>query len=208
MDSSETDDQAGIPFSQLKTRSSLIQGLQEGDELAWSKFYELYHPMLLNWARRRGLSTADADDFVGLLLHKLVIHLARFQYDREQTFRGYMRRILDNATRDEHKKRGRFERVFATDEGDQIQSKDATESILDELCEQESRVLKIQAQQEVLSGLDERERSLRIAMATKVAPIPEIAAEFGISKPTLYRIKDRIDQQIRKRYEELSGGST
>ena len=44
------------------THPSLIAKLQDSHAEAWSRFFQRYQWVVLNWCRRKGLSLADAED--------------------------------------------------------------------------------------------------------------------------------------------------
>lgn len=78
---------------------------QPTDQAAWSSFVALYTPLLLYWARRSGLQEHDAADVVQEVFVILVRKLPEFQYDPQQTFRGWLRTVLLNCCRSCFKKR-------------------------------------------------------------------------------------------------------
>jgi RNA polymerase sigma-70 factor (ECF subfamily) len=83
------------------TSVSLLERLRQPDQpRAWERFVELYTPLLLYWARRRGLQHQDAADLVQDVLTVLVRKLPEFTYDRRRSFRGWLRTVLLNKWRD------------------------------------------------------------------------------------------------------------
>jgi RNA polymerase sigma-70 factor (ECF subfamily) len=89
------------------TRSSLLLQLQRGgNPLAWRTFVDLYRPLIAHAVRDAGAGTDDVDDLVQEVLLKLVRVLPTFAYRRERgCFRGWLRRVAANQTRD--RQRGR-----------------------------------------------------------------------------------------------------
>jgi RNA polymerase sigma-70 factor (ECF subfamily) len=82
------------------TPVSLLQRLrQPGDGAAWSQFVHLYTPLLYSWARRAGLSEADAADLLQDVFTTLLEQLPRFEYQPGKSFRAWMRTILLNRWR-------------------------------------------------------------------------------------------------------------
>src|SRR5205823_5013820 len=83
------------------TPASLLERLQRADEqTAWVRFVELYTPVLFAWARRLGLQAQDAADLVQEVFTVLVRKLPEFRYDRQKSFRGWLRTITLNKWRD------------------------------------------------------------------------------------------------------------
>jgi RNA polymerase sigma factor (sigma-70 family) len=90
------------PRPPFDTPPSLLDRLRESpdDAASWSRFHELYRPLLLDWARRYGVQHSDADDLVQEALQTLLREVPRFRYDPEKgRFRDWMRRILVHRVR-------------------------------------------------------------------------------------------------------------
>src|SRR5262245_32982810 len=82
------------------TSISLLERLrQPQEEQAWRRFVDLYTPLLYFWARRTGLQEADAADLVQQVLAILVRKLPEFSYDREKSFRNWLRTVTLNEWR-------------------------------------------------------------------------------------------------------------
>ncbi len=82
------------------TPVSLLQRLrQPGDGAAWSQFVRLYTPLLYAWARRAGLSEADAADLLQDVFAALLRELPGFAYQPDKSFRAWMRTVLLNRWR-------------------------------------------------------------------------------------------------------------
>lgn len=89
------------------TRASLLIRVRKPDDsVAWSEFYELYSPLLYQYAKARGLSDSDADEIRSSCLATLVTHIREFKYDRSKgTFKSWLRRIVVNRVIDLQRKR-------------------------------------------------------------------------------------------------------
>jgi RNA polymerase sigma-70 factor (ECF subfamily) len=82
------------------TSPSLLEQVRRPDDLqAWRRFVELYTPLLFHWARRVGLREPDAADLVQDVFVLLVKKLPDFQYDRNKSFRAWLRTITLNRWR-------------------------------------------------------------------------------------------------------------
>src|SRR5947209_16257345 len=74
------------------TPVSLLQRLRKpGEEQAWQRFTELYTPLLYYWTRHLGLQAQDAADLVQEVFTVLVEKLPEFAYDRNKSFRNWLR---------------------------------------------------------------------------------------------------------------------
>jgi RNA polymerase sigma-70 factor, ECF subfamily len=89
------------------TSVSLLQRLRQPGEQqeCWQRFVQLYTPFLFHWARKLGLSAEDAADLVQEVLVLLVQKLPEFNYDRERSFRGWLRTVMLNKWRDSRRLR-------------------------------------------------------------------------------------------------------
>ncbi|MEM9409839.1 MAG: sigma-70 family RNA polymerase sigma factor [Planctomycetota bacterium] len=83
------------------TSESLLLRLRHTeDDAAWSRFVELYTPMLFQWARRTGLQPQDASDLVQEVLTILFRKLPDFNYDSNKSFRSWLKTITINKYRE------------------------------------------------------------------------------------------------------------
>jgi RNA polymerase sigma-70 factor, ECF subfamily len=79
------------------TPVSLLEQLKKPDpQAAWERFAELYTPLLYYWARSQGLAEEDAADLVQEVFVLLVTKLPTFQYDRDGSFRAWLRTVTLN----------------------------------------------------------------------------------------------------------------
>jgi RNA polymerase sigma-70 factor (ECF subfamily) len=89
----------------METPVSLLERLRRpGESDAWSRFVELYTPLLYFWARRAGLQEADASDLVQEVLVLLFRKLPEFNYDRQRSFRGWLRTLTLNKWRESRRR--------------------------------------------------------------------------------------------------------
>src|SRR5713101_367175 len=87
-----------------KTPSSLLERLRQPFEPeAWGRFVSLYTPLIYSWGRRVGLQEQDAADLVQEVFVTLLQVLPTFTYDRQQSFRRWLRTITLNKWRNTRK---------------------------------------------------------------------------------------------------------
>ena len=86
----------------VTTSATLIQRIHLlEDKLAWNQFYDLYAPLVKNYALRRGCTQIMSDDIVQLTFVSLMKSLPRFEFKPEKgRFRAFLytlvrRRIAD-----------------------------------------------------------------------------------------------------------------
>jgi RNA polymerase sigma-70 factor (ECF subfamily) len=83
------------------TDISLLERLKlPVDQKAWTRFVDLYTPLIYSWARRAGLQESDAADLVQDVFAQLLQKMPSFNYDRQKSFRAWLRTITLNKWRD------------------------------------------------------------------------------------------------------------
>jgi RNA polymerase sigma-70 factor (ECF subfamily) len=78
----------------------LIRLRQPEDRAAWNRFVELYTPLLYRWARGAGLQEPDAADLVQEVFILLLRKLPDFSYNRQRSFRAWLRTVTLNKWRE------------------------------------------------------------------------------------------------------------
>jgi len=82
------------------TSISLLGRLRlPNQEAAWKRFVDLYAPMIFNWGGTQGLNSTDAADLVQEVMTVLVTKLPEFEYDPQLRFRGWLRIVTVNTSR-------------------------------------------------------------------------------------------------------------
>src|SRR3954469_13630687 len=90
----------------MDTPASLLERLRQPEATgAWTRFVELYTPLLFAWAGRLGLQEADAADLVQEVLLALHRTLPAFVYDPHRRFRHWLRTVLVNKHRENLRRR-------------------------------------------------------------------------------------------------------
>jgi RNA polymerase sigma-70 factor (ECF subfamily) len=80
--------------------SLLIRIRDRNDHAAWSRFVDVYQPLIHGFARKHGLQEADAADLTQEVLRAVARSAGRFDYDpRRGTFRGWLFTVVRNKLR-------------------------------------------------------------------------------------------------------------
>jgi RNA polymerase sigma-70 factor (ECF subfamily) len=88
------------------TPVSLLERLRHDPQPeAWTRFVELYTPLLFGYAHKLRLQEPDAADLVQEVFVKLFRAVPTFSYDRHRSFRAWLRTVLLNCYRDLHRRR-------------------------------------------------------------------------------------------------------
>jgi RNA polymerase sigma-70 factor (ECF subfamily) len=150
--------------------------------------------LLFYWARRAGLQDADAADVVQDVFTLLVQKLPQFAYDRDGSFRSWLRTILLNRCRNLAR------RPPAAPLADE---QAVSPEIADVLAEADYRQ-HVVGRALQLMRTDFKPATWKAFWETTVAgrPAPEVAAELGMSVGALYVARSRVLGRLR---QELAG---
>lgn len=91
----------------LSTSPTLLERLKNSDDQAWSRFVELYSPLLFEWARRNRVPASESADFVQDVFTRLVRELPNFRLHPDGTFRAWLFTVVKNCALDRFRKQAR-----------------------------------------------------------------------------------------------------
>jgi RNA polymerase sigma-70 factor, ECF subfamily len=84
----------------LSTSLTLLDQVKQRDTVAWSRFAELYSPLVYRWARQCGLQSTDAADVVQEVFTAVARTIGNFRNDEPTaTLRGWLWTITRNQVR-------------------------------------------------------------------------------------------------------------
>ena len=90
----------------LYTRQTLLAKVKDQyNEKSWDEFIYYYRPFLYNVCRGLNLAHHDAEDVVQQVMLKVWNKLPEFNYDKSQSFRGWMCLIMRNSVRDFYRRK-------------------------------------------------------------------------------------------------------
>lgn len=183
------------------TSESLLLRLRNtSDDQAWSRFVQLYTPLLFYWAQKTGLQSHDASDLVQDVLAIVFRKLPDFEYDPEKSFRCWLRTITMNKFREFCRKRSNSRNAAIGSAINRVaDATSAAESSWDigyqrSLFNTAMTLLEPEFQPATW-------KAVREFMMTN-RPAAGIAAESGLSVWTIYAAKSRLLARLR---EELDG---
>jgi RNA polymerase sigma-70 factor (ECF subfamily) len=183
-----------------RTSASLLDQLRcASAQESWGRFVKLYTPLLFFWARKLGLSDADAADLVQDVFAILVQKLPAFQYDRDKGFRSWLRTILLNRWRNSLRNK-----AAARIDGAPLSASDlADPKDPDAVVEAEYRQHLLTSALDLMKS-EFAEKTWKACWEHVVMdrPAAEVAAELGIATGSVYVAKARVVARIR---EELAG---
>ena len=170
------------------------------DQPAWETFVGLYTPLMFYWARKAGLGQADAADLVQDVLATVFRRLPDLKYDRQGSFRGWLRTITLNQFRDRRRKKS-------------LPMTDASQSHLAEsisVPEAESiwdldygRMLLKQAMAQMECDFEPSTWQAMMAVMKEDLSVNQAAQKFEVSPWTIYSARSRMISRLREQLEGL-----
>lgn len=177
-------------------RTLLARVIHGVDAAAWDEFVQFFVPLVLLWARRRGIRPQEADDLTNEVFLQLRRKLPGFQYDPRQSFRGWLATIAHHAWADFHRRR---RPELAYDRGLPLdQAAAAGPDLLED--EREWRVALIaRAMQVMHREFEAKTCKAFIEHACKGRRASDVAAELGITENLVYVSTFRVRRTLNER---------
>lgn len=199
------------------TSTQLLRAAQASDQDAWQELVQTYSRRMYRWCRRAGLQPADAANVVQEAFASVARKLKDFRRDRPSaTFRGWLRRIVDNKIRDHFRRLGRQADVAVggTDAhcrlAETLQAVDGvadgdsgpagTASVPRPSVRQEA-VAEIVARTRAEVGPRDWKLFWRVAVDGQSAV--EVGCEFGVTANAVRIVKMRVLRRLRGYLDEL-----
>lgn len=181
------------------TQISLLHRLRsQHDTAAWSKFVELYTPLVHRWISDLGVRGHECNDVVQEVFIALLGRISTFQYDAKKSFRGWLRTVTLNKTRDLLRKQKRaYEPVLR--ERLEIAQRDEAALLTEQEYREHVAASALKLMQQHFSKTTWQACWAHVAEGRAA---PEVAQELGISVNAVYLARGRVLRRLR---EELTG---
>ena len=167
---------------------------------AWETFVRLYTPLIFYWARKVGLKQADAADLVQEVFAIVFRKLPDLKYDRQGSFRGWLRTVTMNKYREQRRKKA-------------LPIVDATDSLMDQLAsipQAEStwdldygRILLKQAMDQMECDFEPATWQALKSVMSQTLSVDQAAQEHGISPWTIYSARSRLMRRLREQLDAM-----
>jgi RNA polymerase sigma factor (sigma-70 family) len=184
-----------------QTRASLLVRLKDArDDVAWGEFYEIYSPLLYQYARSRGLQHSDAEDIRAECLAAVTRQIAEFDYDRARGgFRAWLRTLAIRRIIDRLRKHPPVNADSLA-----LNSLPDNEESVDELWDREWRHQHLRSCMET-ARRQVSEQTWRIfeLIVDRNLPVHEVCQQLGISANHAYKARGRVLELVRERMRYL-----
>ena len=196
----------------LPTRRTLLSRLKDwNDQESWRVFFETYWRLIYSSAIRAGLSDAEAQDVVQETVISVVKKMGTFEYQEAKgSFKGWLLQLTSWRIRDGLRKRKRLEH-FA----ERSDTGTAETSMLERMVDPASLELERNwdkdweenllgaAMERVKRKVDPRHYQIFDLNAVKGWPAAKVAALMRVRSATVYMVRHRITNQIKKEVARL-----
>ncbi|MGD9634751.1 MAG: RNA polymerase sigma factor [Pirellulales bacterium] len=192
------------------TSLELLRAAQGCDAEAWRHLVSTYSRRMYRWCRLAGLQPADAANVVQEALAAVARKLADFRHDQPgATFRGWLRRIVENKITDHFRRQGRRVDVpvGGTDANSRMASvawpengalpADGSTAAGSSAAKQEAADTFATVRTEV----GERDWKFFWRVAVDGQSAADVAREFGVSANAVRLVKMRVLRRLRNRMD-------
>ena len=194
--------------SEILTRETLLLRLRDqGDQVAWGEFVEIYTPLLYNYCKKRELAHADASDIVQDVMRSVSLAMENFEYDpKKGKFKGWLFTAVRNAISSHFRKKSRRPETVA----DTL----VLESLESDPQEEEAKRWEQDYQNQLMGWALEKikgEFAERIWSAFKGTALEhrsaeEVGNDLGMSKNAVGVAKHRVMMRLREKVHSIDAG--
>ena len=193
------------------TSAWLIARLRDPqDNPAWNVFWQRYQPRIRGWAISCGLSNDEVEEITSQVLAKLVEKMPEFDYDARQSFRGWLRMVVQNVVRDFWRRESRRPGDAGAGGSDARERLNAiadpeSESLVEELNHrlEELRHLEEQAIARVQARVEARTWQAFWQTAMEERKGADVAHELGLSVAAVHVARGRVARMLRDELADL-----
>jgi len=186
------------------TSASLLIRLRDrGDHAAWSRFVEVYQPLVHGFARKHGLQEADAADLAQEVLRAVARSVGRLNYDpRRGSFRGWLFTVVRNQLRDFRDRQRRQVHGSGNSGVQQLLNEQPTPPE-DEWDREYERRLFTWAAEQVRPAVQPATWQAFWQTAVEGKSGQEVAQELGMTVAAVYLAKSRVMARLKEEIRQL-----
>lgn len=189
------------------TRPSLLLRIRDAsDEASWEVFHAIYRPLLIRFARARGVGMDDAEDISQQVLAVVHSEIQGFDYDsRLGGFKAWLRKLVMFRVGSlfRHREvRRKGAAVLEEREAKRESSFDSPEESFEKIWLEEHlwHVMK-----ELDAEVEKQTMAIFRGLVFEQQPTAHLADRFQVSEQSIYTIKWRMTRRIGERMKQLTG---
>ena len=185
--------------------SLLIRIRDRDDHAAWTRFVEVYQPLVHGFARKHGLQEADAADLAQEVLRAVARSVGRLDYDpRRGSFRGWLFTVVRNQLRDfRDRKRRQVQGSGASGVQQLLNEQPTPERPEDEWDREYERRLFTWAAEQVRPTVQPATWESFWRTAVEGQSGQEVARALGLSVAAVYLAKSRVMARLKEEIRQL-----
>ncbi len=199
----------------LRTRPSLVAGIQAGDEDRWQEFFRLYGPVVRGFAFKAGLNETEADEVVQETCIGVARNVEEYRYDPAKCrFKTWLLNLASWRVKNQYAKRRRWDDhrqqkpVDEDREPGSVSDTDflglASPDALSALWDAEWREkLLAAALDKVRNDLSSTQFQIFDLNVLKDWPAGEVAKSLGVSMASVYLAKHRVAKAVRQEIQRI-----
>ncbi len=174
---------------------------QPNDQDAWRRFVSLYTPLLIAWGKRLGIDSDETDDFVQEVLLLLLDKLRSFEHRGVGSFRGWLKSVAVNKSRERFRRRAPPGAIGGDDQGwSQITNADDPTGFWQVEYRQH---LVARALQVMQNEFEPKTWQACWQRVVEERPAAEIAETLGLSEAAVYVYSGRVLRRLREELRDL-----
>ena len=193
------------------TKKTLLQRMQNCDEISWEEFYRIYWPLVLDIGRKLGMSQENCADLMQEIMIDLFNGEPLLRYDPAKgKFRTYFGVLVRHKAAEMLRKSARFPSVSASDNGvpssftedlpaslnaDDPDESNPFQSLFDE---EYRKCLLTAAMNELRNTVEPKTYAIFEMVVLQERPQKEVAHYLGISRATIDVYCSRCRKTLRK----------
>ncbi len=187
----------------IQTRLTLLNRVQEGDEISWNEFYNLYKPIVIMMGKDYHLDVNECEELVQDVMIDFCKAKKHFTYNPSiGSFRAYFRTIVRTRIFKCLKKKQKQETIIDPTIIVNTADAESCEQFVNEAPskneeKQWQEFLLNAAIQEIQNTADPLQVQVYIFCRLQGQKVNDVAQTFGISPKTVYKYLGSIDSQVK-----------
>jgi len=196
MDASNPNDEPAPEGDSVVTSLTLLNGLTDGSNDAWTEFVLKYRPWLMKNCLRAGLTEDDAENVIQEVLLTLHRRISQFDRARRGSFRRWLRLVLRSRVADFFRGVSRYQEELAIAAARRPKPGRSSENgVATRSAEKRTRFT--EAMELIKAEFSDRDFEIFIRYLAYGQSARSIAREFGITPNVVYLTRSRILKRVR-----------
>jgi RNA polymerase sigma factor (sigma-70 family) len=190
-----------------QTSATLLARLRQAptDQAAWAQFTDRYGRKIYAWCRQWNLQEADAEDVTQTVLLKLAEKMRTFDYDRERSFRAWLKTVTRHAWSDFWSGRKAAVAAGGSQAVELLHTVEAREDLVQRLDDEFDREVLDEAAARVRQRVVPRTWQAFELTAVQGRSGAEAAAALGMKVATVFVARSKVQKMLQEEIRRLEG---